>query len=98
MEIHVLQRRFDLHELVAGRAFAEHVHYGITRDEANRDHVERGLDRGQLVTANLLASDVSTDLVEHLARIALQDYLARVDDRHSAAQLANVLDDVRREN
>ena len=31
-------------------------------------------------------------------RIALKNHFAAVDDRHAAAELANVLDDVRREN
>ena len=56
------------------------------------------LHAGELGLANLLAPDVAAHLVEHLARIALEHDFACVDDRHAAAQLAHVFDDVRREN
>src|SRR5205085_11301728 len=47
---------------------------------------------------NTLPPDVTANVVEDLRRIALQDDLALVDDCHAPAQLADVFDDVCRQD
>ena len=98
MHVHVLEQRLDRRESVAGRGLTVDVHDRIAGDESDGDHLEARLNVGQLRFANAFPPDMSANVVEHLRRIALKDHLAAADDRHPAAELADVLDDVRREN
>ena len=56
------------------------------------------LERRQLVPAHGPAPDPAAQLVDRARRLRFEQDLAAVDDRHAAAQLLDVLDDVRRED
>src|SRR4051794_5531263 len=74
------------------------MNHRITGDEAHRDDIQRRLQRGKLRFGDPLAPEMAAYLLEHLVRIALKNDLPLIDDRHATAELADVLDDVRREN
>src|SRR5580765_6683042 len=95
VQIHVLEVRLDCRKAVTRRGVAVDVNHGVTGNEAHRDHIQSRLQAGELGFADALAPDVAAHLVEHLLRIALQNNLTLVDDRHTATQLAHVFNDVR---
>src|SRR5262249_43702400 len=98
VQIHVLQRRLYLAEPVSRSGVAVDVNDRIAGDEAHRDDIERGLECRQLVLSNPLPPHMPPHFVQDLARIALENHLARIDDRHPATQLTHIFDDMRREN
>src|SRR6476646_6639233 len=98
VQIHILEIRLDRREAFARHRLAVDVNHRITGHEAHGDDVQRRLESGELGLGRALAPDVTAHLVEHVLRIALKNDAPLIDDRHAAAQLADVLDDVRREN
>src|SRR5687768_9871845 len=74
------------------------VNEGAAGKELGGDDRVLALDGGQLALGDHAAPDASAQLLYRAQRLGLEDDLAVVDDRHAAAELGHVLDDVRRED
>ena len=55
------------------------------------------VEPGELFLRNHPAPDPATEVVDRLQQFGFEQDLSLIDDRHPRAQLAHVLDDVRRE-
>ena len=97
-EIHVLHVRLDGLELRAGRRVGVDVGDRPPRCELGGDHLQRPLERRQLIAAHRPSPNPPPQLVHRAHRLRFEQDFAPVDDRHAVAQLLDVLDDVRRED
>src|SRR5687768_2706266 len=97
-EVDVLEIRLDRLELRAGRRLAVDVDDRTAGEKLGGDDRVLALDVRQLALGDHAAPDTSAQLLDGDERLGLEDDLAVVDDRHAAAELGDVLDDVRRED
>src|SRR5688572_10494974 len=97
-EVDVLEIGLYGLELRPGGRLAVHVDDRAAGEELGGDDRVLPLDVRQLALGDHAAPNTSAQLLDGDERLGLEDDLAVVDDRHAAAELGDVLDDVRGEN
>ena len=86
-------------ETVARRRVGVHANLVLAADQVSGDDVELSFEGAQLVVgSDHLGPDLAVECGERVAGSAFQQQFARGDDGHAGAELADVVDDVGREN
>src|SRR5688572_15965211 len=97
-EVHMLEIRLDRLESVVRRSITQDVDDRAPGSEPRREHWHRLLVSRDLAPRDYLAPDSALDLRDEGAGFSMEQHSAPRQDCHPAAQLAHVLDDVRRED
>ena len=74
------------------------AHNGPAREQLRRDHRQLTFEFGQFALRDDAAPDPSPHGRDRFERFGFEQNLSAIDDRHPAAQLRHIVDDVRREN
>jgi hypothetical protein len=88
-------RRF---ESLGRQAVREHPNDSLSAGELGGDHGVRLLILRELGALDCAHPHAAAQIADRLPRFRLQPNLSAIDDRHPRAQIAHVVDDVRREN
>src|SRR3954466_1828504 len=97
-EVDVFEIRLRRFEPGLWSAVAEDAHDRPPREKFRRDDGMRPRDVGQVGLSDHASPDASAKLFDCTQRLGLEHDLAAIDDRHARTELADVVDDVRREN
>src|SRR5687768_5817986 len=97
-EVDVLEIGLYGLELRPGGRLAVHVDDRTAGEKLGGDDRVLALDVRQIALGDHAPPDAAAQLLDGTQRLGLEDDLAVVDDRHAAAELGDVLDDVGRQN
>src|SRR5687768_17595713 len=97
-EVDVLEIGLYGLELRPGGRLAVHVDDRTAGEKLGGDDRVLALDVRQIALGDHAPPDAAAQLLDGSERLGLEDDLAVVDDRHPAAELGDVLDDVRRKD
>src|SRR5262245_19715434 len=97
-EVDVVEIRLSRLESVLRKSITQHVDDRAPGSEPRGEHRHRFLVSRDLTPADYLAPDSARKLRNEGAGFSMEQHLALRQDGHAAAQLAHVLDDMRRED